>query len=241
MGHPWVTTQGPIHARPPSTTLLHALSPITNTIAYVPPRESAPCHQEPNTSLLSRPQSKNQQLEGPRVTWDRTSRPHPNRRPALSLPASLSLSFLYTSTQTHRTLPPFGFRNLAHRRFPDRGHSLRAKPSTRPPRWALPACHTACVCTAAQALPPRTHSCHHHGPAAIWPIVLIARHLRLAEIALFLLWCPILPVAVAVDDHLPGRGRLPPARVATTPPPELPQRPCGPDATPPGKATPHHR
>lgn len=80
---------------------------------------------------------------------------------------------------------------------------------------------------------PRTRSCHHHGPAAIWPIVLIARHLRLAEISLCLLWCPILPVAVAVDDHLPGRGRLPPARVATAPPPELPQRPCGPDATPP--------
>lgn len=91
--------------------------------------------------------------------------------------------------------------------------------------------NTACVCRAAQALPAGTPSCHHHGgPAAIWPIVLIARHLRLAEIALGLFWCPILPVVVAADDHLPGRGRLPPARVTTIPPP--PQRSCHSDATP---------
>lgn len=85
--------------------------------------------------------------------------------------------------------------------------------------------NTACVCRAAQALPAGTPSCHHHGgPAAIWPIVLIARHLHLAEIALGLFWCPILPVVVAADDHLPGRGRLPPARVTTTPP--LPNGPA---------------
>lgn len=108
------------------------------------------------------------------------SLPRPNRRPALS---SWPCSLLHKAYTSHRALPAFGFRNPAHRCLPDHGRTLRAQASTRPPRWALPTGNTACVCTAAQALPARTLSCHHHGPAAIWPIVLIDCHLHLAEIA----------------------------------------------------------
>ena len=79
-----------------------------------------------------------------------------------------------------------------------------------------------------QLFPARTHFCHHHGPAAIWQIVLIACHLHLAEIGPRLFWCPILPMWLLltimsqdeVDYHPPG-----------SPPLLLPLRPCHPDAT----------
>ena len=87
----------------------------------------------------------------------------------LSLPTLLRTSTSPQGSSDVRLSEPPRSRSLA---------TLRAQVSTRPPRWRWPCQpgNTACVCTA------RTHSCHHHGPAAIWPIVLIACHLHLAEI-----------------------------------------------------------
>lgn len=148
---------------------------------------------------------------------------HQNRRPLVSLPT-------LWRTSTH----PQGSSVV---RLSETSMSRPAATRTgkyAPPRWPCQPGNTACVCTA------RTHSCHHHGPAAIWPIVLIACHLHLAEIdSPFLVPKPA-KLVVAVGDHLPGQGGLPPARVTTTtttpPTAALPSRCNAPEIV-----TPHHR